>query len=70
VLKDLSYNAGFDSDFTLTNAVTMFAEYSYERYYKAMASRYRVPGGAAPLPPANPASEGAHRRPARKRPRL
>ena len=50
VLKDLSYNAGFDSDFTLTNAVTMFAEYSYERYYKAMASRYRVPGGATPTP--------------------
>jgi len=50
VLKDLSYNAGFDSDFTLTNAVTLFAEYSYERYYKAMTSRYRVPGGATPLP--------------------
>jgi MtrB/PioB family decaheme-associated outer membrane protein len=50
VLKDLSYNAGFDGDFTLTNSVTLFAEYSYERYYKAMATRYRVPGGAAPLP--------------------
>ncbi|HEX3354224.1 MAG TPA: MtrB/PioB family decaheme-associated outer membrane protein [Terriglobales bacterium] len=50
VLKDLSYNAGFDSDFSLTNAITLFAEYSYERYYKAMASRYRVPGGATPLP--------------------
>jgi MtrB/PioB family decaheme-associated outer membrane protein len=50
VLKDLSYNAGFDSDFTLTNAVTLFAEYSYERYYKAMTSRYRVPGGATPTP--------------------
>ena len=50
VLKDLSYNAGFDSDFTLTNAVTMFAEYSYERYYKAMTSRYRAPGGATPTP--------------------
>jgi MtrB/PioB family decaheme-associated outer membrane protein len=50
VLKDLSYNAGFDGDFTLTNAITLFAQYSYERYYKAMASRYRVPGGAAPLP--------------------
>jgi MtrB/PioB family decaheme-associated outer membrane protein len=50
VLKDLSYNAGFDSDFTLTNSVTMFAEYSYERYYKSMASRYRVPGGATPTP--------------------
>jgi len=50
VLKDLSYNAGFDSDFTLTNAVTMFAEYSYERYYKAMTSRYRAPGGGTPTP--------------------
>jgi len=51
VLKDLSYNAGFDADFTLTKSVSLFAEYSYERYYKAMASRYRVPGsGATPLP--------------------
>jgi MtrB/PioB family decaheme-associated outer membrane protein len=50
VLKDLSYNAGFDGDFTLTNSVTLFAEYSYERYYKAMTSRYRVPGGATPTP--------------------
>jgi hypothetical protein len=51
VLKDLSYNAGFDGDFTLTNSVSLFAEYSYERYHKSMASRYRVPGGsdAAPL---------------------
>ena len=51
VLKDLSYNAGFDGDFTLTNSISLFAEYSYERYYKAMASRYRVPGsGANPAP--------------------
>ena len=50
LLKDLSYNAGFDSDFSLTNRITMFAQYSYERYYKAMASRYRVPGGATPTP--------------------
>jgi MtrB/PioB family decaheme-associated outer membrane protein len=51
VLKDLSYNAGFDSDISLTNSITFFAEYSYERYYKAMASRYRVPGsGANPTP--------------------
>jgi MtrB/PioB family decaheme-associated outer membrane protein len=50
VLKDLSYNAGFDGDFTLTNSISLFAEYSYERYYKSMVSRYRVPGGAAPLP--------------------
>ncbi len=50
LLKDLSYNAGFDSDFALNNAVSLFAEYSYERYYKSMASRYRVPGSTAPLP--------------------
>ncbi len=53
VLKDLSYNAGFDGNFTLTNSVTMFAEYSWERYYKAMASRYRVPGSAAVATPLN-----------------
>jgi len=51
VLKDLSYNAGFDGNFTLTNSISLFAEYSYERYYKSMVSRYRVPGsGANPLP--------------------
>ena len=53
VLKDLSYNAGFDGDFALTNAVSLFAEYSYERYYKAMASRYRVPGSGAISSPLN-----------------
>lgn len=51
VLKDLSYDAGFDADFMLTNSVSLFAEYSYERYYKSMVSRYRVPGsGGTPLP--------------------
>jgi hypothetical protein len=51
VLKDLSYNAGFDTDVSLTSNITFFAEYSYERYYKSMASRYRVPGsGVAPTP--------------------
>ena len=49
VLKDLSYNAGFDSDISLTDNITFFAEYSYERYYKAMTSRYRVPG-SSPTP--------------------
>jgi MtrB/PioB family decaheme-associated outer membrane protein len=50
-LKDLSYNAGFDGDFALSNTVTLFAQYSYERYHKTMASRYRVPGsGATPTP--------------------
>ncbi len=50
VLKDLSYNAGFDADVTLTNAISLFAEYSWERYDKSMVSRYRVPGGATPTP--------------------
>jgi len=51
VLKDLSYDAGFDADFMLTKSVSLFAEYSYERYYKSMVSRYRVPGSSAtPLP--------------------
>ena len=50
VLKDLSYNAGFDADITLTNSISMFAEYSWERYDKSMASRYRAPGGATPTP--------------------
>jgi MtrB/PioB family decaheme-associated outer membrane protein len=50
VQKDLSYNAGFDGDVTITNAVSMYAEYSWERYDKSMVSRYRVPGGAAPTP--------------------
>lgn len=50
LLKDLSYNAGMDADFAVTNEVTFFAEYSYERYNRRMMSRYRVPGGATPLP--------------------
>jgi len=51
MLKDLSYNAGFDADYVLTNSISLFAEYSYERYDKSMASRYRVPGsGANPTP--------------------
>ena len=51
MLKDLSYNAGFDADFTLTNDISLFAEYSYERYYKSMVTRYRVPGsGTTPTP--------------------
>ena len=50
MLKDLSYNAGFDGDFALNNSISLFAEYSYERYYKSMASRYRVPGFADASP--------------------
>jgi hypothetical protein len=50
VLKDLSYDAGFDFNYTIMPAANFFAEYSHERYHKRMVSRYRVPGGAAPLP--------------------
>ena len=51
VLKDLSYDGGFDADFMLTKDISLFAEYSYERYYKSMVTRYRVPGnGPDPTP--------------------
>lgn len=51
MLKDLNYNSGFDGDFMLTPSISMFAEYSWERYDKTMAARYRVPGsGATPTP--------------------
>ena len=50
LLKDLSYNAGFDSDVMLNSWASVFAEYSWERYDKPMAARYRVPGGATPTP--------------------
>ncbi|MEO6120314.1 MAG: MtrB/PioB family outer membrane beta-barrel protein [Terriglobales bacterium] len=50
VLKDINFNYGVDMDFVLHPAATLFAEYSHERYHKRMASRYRVPGGAVPLP--------------------
>ena len=50
VLKDLSYNAGFDGDFTVTNSLSLFAEYSWERYHKSMVSRYRVPGSSDTAP--------------------
>jgi len=50
VLKDLSYDWGFDANYTVTPAANFFAEYSHERYHKRMVSRYRVPGGASPLP--------------------
>jgi len=42
-LKDLSYNFGFDADYAVAQQVTFFAEYSHERYYKRMITRYRVP---------------------------
>ena len=43
MLKDLSYNYGFDADYALSSNVTFFAEYSYERYHKRMITRYRTP---------------------------
>jgi len=46
VIKDISYNYGFDLDYSLSSEVTLFAEYSYERYYKRIISRYRTPVSA------------------------
>ena len=43
VLKDISYNYGFDIDYALLPSVSVFAEYSYERYYKRIISRNRTP---------------------------
>lgn len=46
VLKDVSYNYGFDADYALSTQVTLFAEYSHERYYKRIISRNRTPAAA------------------------
>lgn len=43
VLKDISYNYGFDADYALSAQVSFFGEYSHERYYKRIVSRYRTP---------------------------
>jgi MtrB/PioB family decaheme-associated outer membrane protein len=43
VLKDISYNYGFDVDYALLPSVSLFAEYSHERYYKRIISRNRTP---------------------------
>jgi MtrB/PioB family decaheme-associated outer membrane protein len=43
VLKDISYNYGFDADYALSTQVSLFAEYSHERYYKRIISRNRAP---------------------------
>lgn len=43
VLKDISYNYGFDTDYALSPSVSLFAEYSHERYYKRIISRNRTP---------------------------
>jgi MtrB/PioB family decaheme-associated outer membrane protein len=43
VLKDISYNYGADADYALSTQVSLFAEYSHERYYKRIISRNRTP---------------------------
>jgi len=45
LLKDISYNYGFDVDFSLSPELDFFAEYSREHYYTRMISRYRTPPG-------------------------
>jgi hypothetical protein len=43
VLKDLSYNYNFDANYAIKPEVSVFAEYSHEKYHRTMASRYRAP---------------------------
>ena len=43
MLKDISYNYGFDIDYAPLTDVSLFAEYSHERYHKRMISRNRTP---------------------------
>jgi MtrB/PioB family decaheme-associated outer membrane protein len=47
VLKDLSYNYNFDANYAIKPEVSVFAEYSHERYHRTMTSRYRAPEAAA-----------------------
>jgi hypothetical protein len=42
-LKDLSYIYTFDASYALSTEVSLFAEYTHERYYKRMISRNRTP---------------------------
>jgi MtrB/PioB family decaheme-associated outer membrane protein len=42
-LKDLSYIYTFDASYALSPEVSLFAEYTHERYYKRMISRNRTP---------------------------
>jgi hypothetical protein len=42
-LKDLSFIYTFDATYAFSPAVSLFAEYTHERYYKRMISRYRSP---------------------------
>jgi len=46
-LKDLSYIYTFDASYALSTAVSLFAEYTHERYYKRMISRSRTPASGA-----------------------
>ena len=46
LLKDISYSYGFDVDYAVSTQASLFAEYSRERYYKRMITRYRTPPGA------------------------
>ncbi len=46
-LKDLSYIYSFDASYTLSPEVSLFAEYTHERYYKRMISRNRTPPASA-----------------------
>ena len=41
--KDISYNWGLDVDYAVTNALTLYAEYTREHYYQRMITRYRTP---------------------------
>jgi len=43
LLKDISYNYGFDLDYAILPQVSFFAEYSHEKYHKRMITRYRTP---------------------------
>jgi MtrB/PioB family decaheme-associated outer membrane protein len=56
--KDLSYNWGFDADFAISTTVTMFAEYSHERYHKRMITRYRTPESTSGTNGCGPSSLG------------
>ncbi len=48
-LKDLSYIYSFDATYALSNEVSLFAEYTFEKYYKRMISRNRTPLTVAQL---------------------
>lgn len=43
VLKDLTYNYNFDANYAISPEVSVFAEYSHEKYHRTMTSRYRAP---------------------------